>query len=296
MLERVLKAKPIAEAQVAFWTYVGNTDLQLVENQLRKSVDSVRHALPRGDMGLLRYRVTQLWALSDRMPIHCIQKARQSCTQTIRSRADALVDDVCAWLNMCLEDSDRVQDDDVEACWSRMASLVQLASMQFHDPEYLEDCTDRCKVKVHNTQLALSTSVRALHEWVVKHFGPFSQALWNDALPTPGSPARRSRSRLQPPSPSNAEGAEGIAWICGSLERAGQQLHEMQLILRQLGPMVRQPMHEELESMHDQGLNNLLGVHVTLKEAAYALLQKAWLRKALGVTSMLNVVVRSTEA
>ena len=143
---------------------------------------------------------------------------------------------------------------------------------------------------------ALLTSVRALHEWVVKHLGPFSQALWDDALPTPSSPARRSRSRLQPPSPSNAEGAEGIAWMCSSLERAGQQLHEMQLILKQLGPMVRQPMHEELESMHDQGLNNLLGVHATLKEAACALLQKAWLRRALGVTSMLNVVVWSTEA
>ena len=142
VLERVLKAEPIAEAQVAFWTYVGDTDLQLVENQLRKSVDSVRHALPRGDMGLLRYRVPQRSALSDRMPIHCIQKTWQSCTQTIRSHADALVDDVCAWLNVCLEDSDRVRDHDVEACWSRMASLVQLASTQFHDPEYLEDCAD----------------------------------------------------------------------------------------------------------------------------------------------------------
>ena len=75
VLERVLQAEPIAEAQVAFWTYVGDTDLQLVENQLPKSVDSVRHALPRGDMGLLRYRVTQPWALT------AILKIRQQVLQ-----------------------------------------------------------------------------------------------------------------------------------------------------------------------------------------------------------------------
>ena len=296
VLERVLEAEPIAQPHAAFRTYVADADLQLLENQLRKSVDGVRHALRRGDMGLLRYRVDQLWALADRMPVHCLQKARQSCTRHIRSHADALVDDVRARLSMCLEDGDHVRDRDVEACRSRMASLVQLASTELHDPEYLEECADRCKAKVHATQHALLTSVRALHDRVADHLEPFSQAPGDDALPAPSSPVRRSSSPLQPPSPAGADGAEGVAWMCSSLQRAGQQLHEMQQIVQQLGPVVGQPMHEGLEAMHDQGMDGLLGVHATLREAAFALLRKARVTRALGVISVLKVTVRSAEA
>ena len=114
-LERLLQTTPIADPPMAFRTSVTQAHLQHLGNQLRKGVASIHHALRRGRMGLVRYKMNQLGAMSQRMSICCIQKAHHTCIHSIRSHADTLVDDILSRLRQSLEDSDSGRSDNLDA-------------------------------------------------------------------------------------------------------------------------------------------------------------------------------------